>query len=206
MTENTDSKELMKKDDQELSKAEKEKTYASLALNASIYRRKAVLDHGGKQLDSFEKNGQGQELLEKDPAYQLITLYELENSVLLVQGFTEAYRTLVTDLNAQLQVEYKCETPSQKALAHLVAQNFIRTMELQRHIRVNLDAQSYSDLSLKRLAILNKAYEQANSQYLLSLQALQAIHRPPVNVTVKTTTANIAQNQVIQEKYEAKPI
>jgi len=139
-----------------------------------------------------------------DYAFKMLTLFELDNSLLLMQGFGEAYKAMAIDLSKQFQSEYGCKTSSEKTTAHLAAQNYMRTLELQRMISLITHADTYNDLRLKRLAILEKAYDRACNQYAVSLHSLKTMRQLPMNVTVNAVSANIAQQQMVQENNNVK--
>lgn len=175
-------------------------------LTISPYERAHVVNEGLKQLNKLRlKNGGQFSVNPADEAYQLLTLHEFDKGTLITQGVGTPYKAMVIDLSRQFQMEYECKTVSEKATAHLAAQNFVRTMELQKDLSCILNAESYNDFKLRRYQIISKAYDQANHQYFLSIQTLRQLKQPPINVTVKTDIANIAQNQLIQENNEAKP-
>lgn len=170
------------------------------------YERSRVEKEG---LEALEKvSSDKEEKMDLDganPITKLMSLYEFDNSVLMSNGFSESYRTLATNMSLDIQQEYKCQTTSEKATAHLVAQNYVRTLEIQKNMYAVLQRDTYSDLTMKRYSILSKEYDRANRQYLMSLQTLQSIKQPPIRVSVKAQTANIANQQLIQENTNVKP-
>ncbi|MEN8253722.1 MAG: hypothetical protein ABFQ62_05105 [Patescibacteria group bacterium] len=200
-------KQLKKKESTEKRVQELETKLEDLAWRYSIasnpYGKENIVKVGTKQIKKINKGEETSGLTAKDPAFQMMTLYEFENCNLLTHGFSDAYKVLATDMSRQLQQEYDCKTQSEKATAHLTAQNYVRTLELQREVSFILQSDSFSDLRLKRLSILEKAYDRANKQYLLSVQTLKSLKQPPINMTVKAQTANVANQQLIkQDNYE----
>jgi len=166
----------------------------------SPYERSEVISNGLKQLNKLITDGNKQICLNsQDVAFQMLTLDEFDRGLLLIQGFGLAYKALVIDLSKQFQAEYECKTASEKSTAHLAAQNYVRTLELQKDLSAILNAENYNDFKLRRYQIVSKAYEQANHQYFLSIQTLRQMKQPQINVTVKTGITNIANNQLIQE-------
>ena len=173
------------------------------AKDSNPYGRENVLGVGAEELEQLRiKKGKG--LSQESYAFKMITLFEFDNSWLLMQGFGEAYQALVIDLSQQFQKEYDCKTTSERATAHLAAQNYGRTLELQRMISNILHAESYNDLKLRRLAILEKAYDRACTQYAVSMHTLKTIKQIPMNVIVNTLSANVAQQQMVQENINVK--
>jgi len=172
----------------------------------SPYERPNVLHKGLKQLNKLRAEDEDEDgacIFPKDMVYQMLTLFEFDKGMLISEGFGTSYKSIVIDLSKQFQTEFDCKTASEKATAHLAAQNYVRTLELQKYLSSILNAESYTDLSLRRYQMVSKAYDQANHQYLFCIQTLRQMKQPPINVIVKTGIANIAQNQVIQENQHA---
>ncbi len=184
--------------EQQIAKAESK--LSKLAAIANPFNRDNITEAGIKQYVQ-KQDDPNKKLFPSDPAYQMLTLFEFDNSLLIAANFKEDFRTIVTELSARFQAEYDCKTTSQKATAHLVAQNYVRTLQIQRYIYMLLDRDSFTDLSTQRLGILEKAYDRANRQYLLALQALQAFKLPPINVKLFANNAMIGQyQQVVNEE------
>ncbi len=193
--------------DKQLTKAERKKELTKhLSRLLTNYERSRVEKEGIKALEKIQSDKEQKlDNANNSPITRLMTLYEFDNSILMSHGFKELYRTLATNLSQEVQQEYNCKTTSEKATAHLVAQNFVRTLEIQGEMSLILQRDSYSDLVMKRYSILSKEYDRANRQYLMSLQTLKSIKQPPVKVSVKAHTANIGNQQLIQENTNVKP-
>jgi hypothetical protein len=163
-----------------------------------IKSKDEIIKSGVEHVDGLE-NGKGFELKPSDPAYQMMIIYELDHGWLLSHGFTDKLKPLSISLSKELQIEYECKTPSEKATAHLVAQSFVRMLELQRYIKLQLDRESFTDMSTARLITLEKSLEKASRQYQQHLLLLRSMNQPAINVTVKAVTANIANQQIVHE-------
>lgn len=133
--------------------------------------------------------------------YKLATTYEFENSTLLTKAVGVAYKALAHKLTTDLQKEYKCETASQKTLAHTAALSFVRMMEIQARYSELLNRDSISELVLDMIDVLAKDFDRAHRQYQASIKSLQLMRTPPINIQVRSTTANIANQQVVQENH-----
>jgi len=148
-----------------------------------------------------EING-AKNLSQKMPAnsvlYKAFTICEFDKGILMASAVPEMYRTFSIDFSRNLQKEYQCETPSEKATAELVAINFVRTLEIQYRIKCFLDLGHVTDNLVKHFAILSKELDRANRHYLNSLQTLKMIKQPMLEVNIKTQTAVIGQNQIVQ--------
>lgn len=176
-----------------------EKTFS----NCNPYQRGNVFMQGIKQIRANKKINKTN-LQPEDVAFKLLTLYEFKNSILSTLNFSEQYRTLVADLSERLQTEHECKTASERSLAHLSAQNYVRTLELQRLIYLEISRSYYNELTTRRLAVLEKAYDRANQQYILTLQALKTAKMPPMNFKLITQNAMFGQNQQVVNEAEPK--
>lgn len=130
--------------------------------------------------------------------YKALTLFEFDKGILMTSAIPERYLTFCIDFSRNLQKEYHCESPSEKATAELVAINFVRTLEIQSKINAYLGKDEFSDMGVRYLAVLSKELDKANRHYLNSLQTLKMLKQPPLEVTIKTQTAIVGQNQIVQ--------
>ena len=145
------------------------------------------------------------ELIKKEPNHdtneemaQTLSIVEFDKGVLLSLTVPDTYRTFSIQFMRDLQKEYKCITESEKSLSESVVVNFVRTLYIQRKITDYLRIGSVTEIGVKYLSVLSKELDRANRHYLTALQALKAIKQPNFEVNVKTQTAVIGQNQVIQ--------
>ncbi len=136
----------------------------------------------------------------KSYLFKALTLLEFDNGLLMTESLPEKYRVFSVDLSRQLQKEFTCLTASEKATAELVASNFVRTIWIQAKINsyLNLASEYLTDNGVKYFAILSKELDRANRHYLASLQTLKSLKQPAMSVNVKTQTAVIGQNQIVQ--------
>lgn len=130
--------------------------------------------------------------------FKAMTLLEFENGILMTTAVPDQYRAFGVQMLRQLQIEYLCETTSEKATAELATVNYIRTLEIQSRINRYLALTSISELGLKFLAIMSKELDRANRHYLTSVQNLKMMKQTPMQLNIKTETAIIGQNQLVQ--------
>lgn len=130
--------------------------------------------------------------------FKSLTLFEFDNGSLLTLSVPEQYKTFGIDLMRNLQVEYNCQTSSEKATSELAAVSYIRTLEIQRKINALLSQSSISELGIKYLAVLSKELDRANRHYLEAILALKSQKQPQLDVSIKTQMAILGQNQLIQ--------
>lgn len=141
-------------------------------------------------------------LSDEDSLFKAMSIFEFDNGLLLTTSVPEGFRTFSIEMSLNLQKEYDCITTSEKATAELMALNYIRILAVQQKIGNLFGEGRYSELSLKYLAILSKELDRANRHYLCMLQTLKMIKQPMLAVNIKTQTAVVGQNQVIQTKNE----
>lgn len=130
--------------------------------------------------------------------YKAMTLFEFDKGVLLINSLPELFRVFALEFSKNLQSEFKCTTASEKSLAEVTSLNFIRTLWIQDRIRAYLGIGSITDTGVKYLDVLSKELDRANRHYLNSLQTLKMIKQPILEVNIKTQTAVVGQNQIVQ--------
>lgn len=168
------------------------------SMSTSISPNKVLRD-AQTELDLLKK-GNESSLDIKTPLFKAMTLFEFENGILLASSVSEQYRTFGIDLMKKLQVEYKCDTTSKLATSELIAINYIRTLEIQRRITNYLELGTVTELGVKLLELLSKELDRAQRHYLTSVQALQALTQPPMQLNIRAATAIVGHNQIVQSK------
>ena len=150
-----------------------------------------------------KKAGKKQRLKLEDSIFKALTLLEFDNGMLMTLALPEHYETLAINMSRELQVEYGCKTISEKATAELIAINYCRTLEIQRRINSYLQEGSITDMGVRFLGVLSKELDRANRHYLMAVQTLRAMKQPPLKLTIKTDTAILGKNQIIQANRQA---
>lgn len=175
----------------------------SLSDFRTAYDSKYIIEQADKLFAKEGLNSEGYMPISK--IYQALTLREFDQGILLIEAFREELKTFVIDLSKQIQQEYGCTTASQKATAELAASSYARTLQNQMMITRYLNRGEFTDIGVGYLNFLSKEIDRANRHYLTAIQTLISFRQPPMNITVKTNTANIAHQQVIQENINVKP-
>lgn len=129
--------------------------------------------------------------------YKAMTLLEFDKGVLLMNAISELYRVFALEFSKNLQAEYNCKVPSEKSLAEIISLNFVRILETQRRIKNVIDNMT-TRYDIQYLAVLSKELDRAERHYLTSLQVLKMLKTPPMEVNIKTQTAVVGQNQIVQ--------
>ena len=131
-------------------------------------------------------------------AFKALTTFEFEKGPLLSIAVDEQYRTFGIDLMRKVQGEFNCTTPSEKATAELMVISYIRTLEIQRRINGYLSNGTITHDGVGFLNVMSKELDRANRHYLTALQTLRMLKQPPMQVNIKTQTAVVGQNQIVQ--------
>lgn len=138
--------------------------------------------------------------------YKAMTLFEFDKGILLSNTVPEWFRAFGLDFSKKLQAEYQCEAQGEKSLAEVTSLNFMRTLYIQAKINSYLGIGTISETGVKYLAVLSKELDRAERHYFTSLQALRSLRMPPLEVNIKTQTAIVGQNQIVQANTNDKPI
>lgn len=124
-----------------------------------------------------------------------VSVLNLETHFLVSIATKEDYRPFTIEFANQLIAEYDCKTASEKALAQLTAQAYIRSIQYARSLN-NAVAIGEAKPSLNTFfSIMSKEIDRANRQYTSGLTTLKQLKSPNLTVNVKTNAAFIAQNQ-----------
>jgi len=170
-------------------------TPKSIGSAATAFDPFVVLARAEKELTEIKGE------LPVDPSsnlFKAITLFEFENGALITEAVSERYKTFVISLSRQFQKEFNCKTASEKATAELAAISYIRTIEVQRMMKNYLDQNSSTGVGVQFLALLSKELDRANRHFLTAVQALRMTKQQTMHVNVRTQTAVIGQNQIVQ--------
>lgn len=193
---------------QEVSEHKTEKSVSEISANKDIRELMnqvsiaddpvSILKDAKKEIESSEKGVSSKSASWESTLCKAMSLFEFDKGVLMSSAVPERLRTFSIDFSRNLQKEYKCEAPSEKATAELVAINFVRTLDIQTRINSYLGRGEITDMGVRYLAVLSKELDKANRHYLNSLQTLKMIKLPALEVNIKTQTAIVGQNQLIQ--------
>lgn len=154
-----------------------------------------ILKKAGEEMEKMK----GENMYGEDSFYyKAMTLLEPEKGVLLISAVPKRYEVFVVDFNLKLQKEYNCITPSEKSLAEVVALNFVRVLETQHKINSYLGKETIADIGVGYLNVLSRELDRAQRHYLTSLQMLKILKNPPLEVNIRTQTAVVGKNQIVQ--------
>ncbi len=182
-------------------KITKEKTLdeirKSVSASGTAFDSRYVLMQADKEMGGNEG---AKEFDSESNYYKAMTLFEFDKGVLLMNALHGLHRVFALEFSKNLQTEYNCQTPSEKALAETVALNFSRVLDTQRRINMFIEKNSLSEIGLGYLKYLSIESDRAQRNYLASLEALRTLHNPAFEVNIKANTAVVGQNQAVQVK------
>jgi len=138
--------------------------------------------------------------------YKAMTLFEFDKGVLLASSMPEKFRVFALEFSRNIQTEYNCTTQSEKSMAEVIALNYVRVLSVQDRVNSYLSMGSITDMGIRYLAVLSKELDRAERHYLTSLQALNMLKSPALEVNIRTQTAVVGQNQIVQSNNNDKPI
>jgi hypothetical protein len=102
--------------------------------------------------------------------------------------------------------EYGCNTPSEKALVQVITSAYIRSLQYAEMLSINTSGGG-KPISHERnnyYSFLSKEIDRAQRQYITGLHTIKQLKSPSLPVTIKTTTAFIAENQQVNNINGAK--
>jgi hypothetical protein len=162
------------------------------------YNKSYILKEANKELEK-QHHSEKFTVMPGSSYYKAMTMLEFNHGVLLSNSVPDLHSSFAIEFFQNLLKEFECKTPSEKSLAEVVTLNFIRILETQRKIKDN-QASVKTRYDIQYIAILSKELDRAERHYMTSLEALRTLHSPSFNVSIKTNTAVIGQNQAVQIK------
>jgi len=162
------------------------------------YAPRSVLIRAETEVEKFRKDKKHE--LSNTVLVQAMSLREFETSIAMVSGMSEHLRTLAMQLSQDFQKQYKCDTAGKKSLAELASLNYCRVLDIQKRLTGFLDKDGYGEITVKIMGFFSKELDRAQRHYLTSLQALEIGLQPPLNVSVRTQVANVANQQMVQNQ------
>lgn len=193
--------------DKAMTKPEENKPVKQMTIDEarSELRSTVFMHHDPKMIfknlcDELPKFKDGKELTEETTKliYRAWAADGIESKYLLVQSVQDAYRPMAIELSCQLIKEYDCKTASEKTLAHIATNAYIRALSSSERFGVVLDKLEHTDNETNGFfTMLCKHVDQANRQFITALTALRQLKSPPIEMNIKAKTAFVSQNQQI---------
>lgn len=131
-----------------------------------------------------------------DYLIKTLRIMGLDTKVQLAESVGNDYRSMAMDFADQLIAEYDCKTSSEKALAQVTANAFVRTLEYSNTMETCRDKTVKLNL-FGFYSIIGKELDRANRHFLSSLMTLRQMKLPAFKINVTANTAFVAENQQV---------
>lgn len=122
----------------------------------------------------------------------------LETHRPLAETVSKQYEPMVIGFAQQLVKEYRCNTPSEKALAQVIAGAYARI--IQYSMVFNNSCTRMGFLTSEKVGFYNmisKEIDRAQRHFISSFVTLKQLKSPNIELNVKAKTAFVSQNQQI---------
>jgi len=150
----------------------------------------------GKEKETAQKQFQ-------DVVIEAMFSLETETHAGLMASFSQQYRGMAKEMTIKLIKENSCDTHTEKMLAEVIANSFVRTIENSKRLNGCMDVAEYiSDERTRYLTYLSKQIDRSHRQYLTALTTLKQLKAPSIEMNIKTTNAFVAHNQQINAQNE----
>ncbi len=131
---------------------------------------------------------------------ELSATFSLDTGYILMRSVDGNYHGLASQMKRDLQGEFDCKKPSEKALVDIIVNAYVRKLVYSNKMENN---QKYVGAQYDGYRnYLSKELDRAHRQFLSALETLKAIQQPAMNVSIKTNTAFVGENQQFNTKVE----
>ena len=162
----------------------------------------AILRDLGKTSAEWLSGNKNQKLQEKlnEQVNKALPILALDNHFLLAETVGQHYRPFIIQFAQQIIEEYRCQTPTEKAVAETIAGSYGRILELSQRVNSSLHIEYLSNEKTGYYGMLAKELDRAHRQFSSSLLVLKQMKAPNIEVNIKAKNAFIAQNQQINAR------
>ena len=124
----------------------------------------------------------------------------LAEGYVLMNSLGSDYQGLAFQMKKDLQQEFNCIKPSEKALVDIIVNAYVRKLTYSNKMERNQKYLGSEQDGYRNY--LSKELDRAHRQFLSALETLKAIQQPAMNVNIKTNTAFVGENQQFNTKVE----
>jgi len=128
---------------------------------------------------------------------EVLVAFEFDTHFALWQTTSSQYRSLIGEFCKQIIKEYDCQTPSEKALAEIMAGAFVRQLRCATRLEESIEAGSLLPGATAFMSVIGKELDRATRTFLSALSTLKQIKCSSISLNIKAPTSFIAQNQQI---------
>lgn len=126
----------------------------------------------------------------------------LETGHVLAESVGVRVRGFSLSLKQELEKEFDCKTPSEKALVDQAVNSHIRKLEYSKLMNGYRDPEWLSHERVALLSFYSKEIDRAHRQFLSTIEMLKAIKQPALKVNVRAQNAFVAENQQLNNYSE----
>lgn len=119
----------------------------------------------------------------------------LETGHILAESVGVRVRGFSLALKKELEKEFDCKTPSEKALVDQAVNSHIRKLEYSKLMNGYREPEWLSHERVALLSFYSKEIDRAHRQFLSAIEILKAIKQPALKVNVRAQNAFVAENQ-----------
>ena len=131
---------------------------------------------------------------------ELSMTFSQETGYVLMNSLASDYHGLAFQMKKDLQQEFNCIKPSEKALVDIIVNAYVRKLTYSNKMERNQKYLGSEQDGYRNY--LSKELDRAHRQFLSALETLKAIQQPAMNVNIKTNTAFVGENQQFNTKVE----
>lgn len=161
---------------------------------------KLMLEKLGKNINELRAQKKpNKELIEQtgEEFRKTMKIMALDTHYLAAESVSEQYRPFLIQFARDVTDEYQCKTPSEKALAEIIATSYGRILELSSSFNCSQNIEFLSSEKNGYYGMIAKELDRAHRQFTTSLLVLKQIKSPTLEISINAKTAFIAQNQQV---------
>jgi hypothetical protein len=132
-------------------------------------------------------------------AFELFTQYGLKNGIWIKNLSHDKYYRALGKMRHDIVAECSCKTSLELMIADRIVASYWRALRYDmiwnRLVENEEGRFSFDQLKVNILKEFTKGVELANRQLSANIILLKELRQPPLNISVKTKTAFVAQNQ-----------
>jgi hypothetical protein len=131
---------------------------------------------------------------------ELSFAFSSETGYTLMKAVVEEQRGLALQMKRDLQNEFDCKTPSEKALIDLMVNSYIKKLHYSNRMVHNQQYVGHQYDSYRNY--LSKEIDRSYRQFISALETLKFIKQPSMKVNIKTNNAFVGEKQQFNNNVE----
>jgi len=122
-------------------------------------------------------------------------LFGLDTKAALMDAVSEEYRPLAIGFLQQLLEEYDCKSSSEKALAQILVNAFVRVIIYSHILGKSQKIETIDGNITGYYSMIGKEVDRANRQFISALTTLKQLKTPAFKINVIAKTAFVGEKQ-----------